>query len=487
VPIISTKPGYNKAVDSTFGKDYSTANTPSGKLLFAPRVGFNYDVAGNRSVIIRGGAGIFTGRVPFVWMSNQYGNTGLLLKTTAQSDNTPTAPPFDVNGGNFEPNVANQSSIGSAGNSYEVNLADKDFKIPQVFRVNLGSDIKLPAGFNLTVDAIYSKTLNNVFYQDINLTAPVGVVDPAYNNGADKRIAYASSTNARRKNTAITNAIYLTNTNDGYTYNLGFSLDKTWKNLYARATYNYNRSKDVNSGASSTALSNWEFVQVVGDPNNAPLSISNFELRHRITGLVSYGIEYAKHLKTSISLFYSGTSGTPYTYVINGDLNSDGRFGNDLLYVPNNASEIKFIDQLNSAGTAVVTSAAAQSAAFMDFVNNDKYLSKNKGKYVERNGRSTPWEHVLDARIAQDFYITSGTKKHTLQITFDVFNLTNLIDREWGRQWAVTNQAFTVLSVQNRTGTFAGKGYNYTLGSVPWSMNFGSRFQGQLGLRYSFN
>jgi outer membrane receptor protein involved in Fe transport len=488
VPIISTKPGYNKAVDSTFGPDYSTSNTPSGQLLWAPRVGFNYDVSGNRNVIIRGGAGIFSGRVPFVWISNQFGNTGLLLKTTSQIDNTPTATPFTVNGGNFEPDVALQSGIGAAGNTYEVNISDKKFKLPQVFRINLGADIKLPGGLNLTVDGIYSKTLNNVFYQDINLTAPVGVVDQAYNNGADKRIAYSSISDARKKNVAMTNVIYLTNTNDGYTYNLGFTLNRTFKNLFAQVSYNYNRSEDVNSGASSTALSNWEFVQVVGNPNDAQRAISNFELRHRVTGLVSYGIEYAKHLKTSVSLFYQGSSGSPFTYVINGDLNSDGRFGNDLMYVPADASQIKFVDQLNAAGNTVVTTAAQQSAAFMDFVNNDKYLSSRKGQYVERNGRSTPWEHVIDARIAQDIYIMTGTKKHALQITFDVFNLTNLLNREWGRQWSVTNQAFNVLSTVNRTtGSFIGKGYNYTVNSVPWSMSFASRFQGQLGLRYSFN
>jgi hypothetical protein len=95
---------------------------------------------------------------------------------------------------------------------------------------------------------------------------------------------------------------------------------------------------------------------------------------------------------------------------------------------------------------------------------------------------------VIDARIAQDFYITAGTKRHTLQVTFDIFNLTNLISKEWGRQYAVTNQAYTILSTQNRTsGAFQGKGYNFAVGSVPWSMNFGSRWQGQLGLRYTFN
>jgi outer membrane receptor protein involved in Fe transport len=487
VPIIGTKPAYNKAVDSTYGGKYSTANTPNGQLLFSPRVGFNYDVEGDRSRIVRGGIGIFTGRIPFVWLSNQFSNTGLLLKTTSQSDNTST-PANEVNNGNgFNPDPTAQSTIGNAGNSYEVNLIDKDFKLPQVLRANLGLDAKLPGEINATFEAIYSKTLNNIYYQDVNLTAPVGVADPAYNNGFDKRIAFASSTNARRINPNITNAILISNTNEGYTLNLGVTFNKTWKNVFAQVAYNYNMADDVNSGASSTALSNWEFVQVVGDPNNPRAATSNYQLKHRITSILSFNFDYAKHFKTSVSFFYSGNSGQVFTYLVNGDLNSDGRFGNDLLYVPADPSQIKFIDFLNSNGTVRYT-AAEQSAAFEDFIKNDKYLSKMRGKYTERNGRSTPWEHVIDARVAQDFYIVTGGKKHALQLTFDIFNFTNLLNKEWGRQYIVTNQASTILTTVNRTsGAFAGKGYNFSVGQVPWSMTFGSRWQGQVGVRYSFN
>jgi hypothetical protein len=149
-------------------------------------------------------------------------------------------------------------------------------------------------------------------------------------------------------------------------------------------------------------------------------------------------------MRTSIGLFYSANSGQRFTYLVNGDLNSDGRFSNDLLYVPQN------------------------------------------GQYTERNGSSTPWEHVIDMRIAQDFYITRNDVRHTLQVTFDLFNLTNLINREWGRQFTVTNQAYTILTTINRSGG-AVKGYNYTPNQLPWSMSFASRFQGQVGLRYSFN
>jgi hypothetical protein len=338
-----------------------------------------------------------------------------------------------------------------------------------------------------TFEGIYSKTINNVLYQDINLTAPVGIVDQAFNNGADKRIAFATSTNGRRINPDITNAILISNTNKGYTYNLTAQLSKTWKNVFAQLAYNHNDAAEVNSGASSTALSNWEFVQVVGDPNNPPLATSNYALTHRITGVLSTNFEYAKKFRTSVSLFYEGRSGSRFTYLVNGDLNSDGRFGNDLAYIPRNASEIKFIDFLNSNNTVRFT-AAQQAAAFEEFVSNNPYLNRRRGDYTQRNGSSTPWQHVIDARLAQDFFVTTGKTRHTLQVTFDVFNFTNLINNDWGRQFSVGNQAYNLLTTVNRTsGAFAGKGYNFTIGQNPWNPTFGSRFQGQLGIRYSFN
>lgn len=483
MPIINDKPGYNKVVDSTFNGKYSTSYIPNKQLLWAPRVGFFYDVEGNRETIVRGGAGIFTGRVPFVWISNQFSNNGLMLKSTSQTDNTPTQAPYTVNDGNgFTPGV-DPSTIGTAsGSSFEVNLIDKKFKLPQVARFNLGIDKKLPGDLNLTIDLIYSKTINNVLYQDINLTAPVGVVNPEYNNGYDTRIAYASSSSARRINPNITNAILITNTNKGYTFNSGFTLSRNWKNFYAQLGYNFNNAQDINSGTSSTALSNWEYVQVVGDPNSPVLATSTHEMRHRFTGLFSTNFEYAKHFKTTISLFYQGNTGRPFTYLVNGDLNSDGRYGNDLLYVPADPSQIKFLDRLNSSGQVIQT-AAEQSEAFFKFIENDRYLSKRKGMYAERNGAETPFEHVIDMRIAQDFFIMVNGKKHALQLTFDIFNLTNLINKDWGRQYYVSNQAYTLLSTVSRSGQV---GYNYTE-RVPWSLSFGSRWQGQFGVRYSFN
>jgi outer membrane receptor protein involved in Fe transport len=489
MPVVGDAPSFNKAVDSTYKGKYSTSNIPNKQLLWSPRVGFNYDVDGDRRTIVRGGAGIFTGRIPFVWISNQFSNTGNLLNTINVTDNTNT-PQNEVNGGRgFDPNPQAWGSLGSAGRTFEVNLIDKNFKLPQVFRVNLATDVRLPGEMMATFEGIYSKTVNNVLYQNVNLAAPVGVVDPTFNNGADKRIAFSSSTNAggRRINQNITNAILITNTNRGYSYNLTAQLSKTWRNLYASVAYNHNDAAEVNSGASSTAVSNWEFVQVVGDPNNPALATSNYALTHRITSVLSYNVNYAKYFKTSVSFFYEGRSGTRFTYVTNGDLNSDGQFGNDLIYVPRNTGEIKFIDALNANGTVRAT-AAQQAAAFESFIAGNKYLNSRRGMYTERNGTNTPWENVVDMRLAQDVAVNAGGQRHTFQITFDVFNVTNLINRDWGRQYSVNNQAYNLLTTVNRTsGAFAGRGYNFTIGQQPWNTTFGSRFQGQLGVRYSFN
>lgn len=484
MPIINNKPGYNKIVDSSFEGAYNTQNIPNKQLLWAPRVGFNYDVEGDRKVIIRGGVGLFTGRVPFVWISNQFSNTGLLLSTTSQTDATPTVAPYTVNNGaGFNPNVSQQSSVGTAnGTSFEADLITKNFKLPQVLRVNLATDVKLPGEVNLTLEAIVSSTINNVQYQDVNLKAPVGLVDTAYNKGFDTRIAYGSTTTLRRLNNNITNALLISNTNKGYSLNVGATVNKTWKHFFGQIAYNYNSAADLNSGASSTALSNWSFVQVVGNPNDPQLATSNYQLKHRITGIFSMMFDYAKHFKTSLSFFYNGNSGSPFTYLVNGDLNSDGNTGNDLLYVPTDATQIKFVDF--KVGSTVKYTAAEQAAAFQNFIDGDSYLSSKRGKYVERNGRSTPWENVVDARLTQDFYVKFEGKQHDLQLTLDVFNLTNLINKDWGRQYSVANQAYSLLTVV----TSPAKGYNYNIAQpIPWGVNFGSRWQGQIGLRYTFN
>ncbi len=475
VPIIGDKPLRNPKIEAAF-PGYRTDNTPSGQLLWAPRVGFNFNVNGDRSLILRGGAGIFTGRVPFVWLSNQFTNSGMLFGTV---DARGTA----INGGNgFDPDVADQKNMGAGSTRAEVNLVSENFKIPQVLRYNLAGDFRMPGGINLTLEGILSKTLNNIVYSDINISGSNGTINPALSGGADLRPSY---TNQRVSAQNFTNVILLSNSSRGYTYSLTTQLQKSFKfGLDVMAAYTNGASASLNDGASSTALSNWEFVQIVNNPNNPDLTRSNFDLKHRLIGSLGYNVSYGRNkaFGTGISLFYAGNSGSPYTYLYNGDVNGDGAFSNDLIYVPRTMSEIKLV---NLGSGANLVTPAQQWAALDAYINQDEYLRTRRGQYAERNGATTPWEHRFDLRISQDLGITINEKVHKLQLTFDVFNVGNLINKDWGRSYFVSNQAYQLITYT----TSGGGGYTFRAPAENKAYNvsdLGSRWQGQFGVRYSF-
>lgn len=473
VPIFNDKPANNPAVAASF-PGYGTSNIPSGQILVSPRVGFNWDLTGTRSLQLRGGAGLFTGRAPFVWFSNQYGNTGLDYKSIVLSGTA-------ANNAGFQPDVTKQSTVGTAGSTYPINLMSPDFKIPQVFRTNLALDMKLPAGIVGTLEGIYSKTVNNILYKDLNIKPSVAKINPSLTGGADTRPFYGSKVNT----TYAPGAYLLDNTRKGDSYSLTAQLSKSFSGgLFASTAYTYGKSKDINSGASSVAQSNWEFVQIVNDPNNPDLVYSNFDIRHRIIGTLGYTINYGKNKSsgTTVSLFYVGNSGSPFTYLYNGDLNGDGAFSNDLLFVPRTISDIKLVN-LTTGGQTFTP--AQQWAALDAYINNDSYLSKKRGQYTERNGARLPWQHQFDFRIMQDIGTMIGSTKNRLQLSFDIINVGNLLNKNWGRQYFVSNSAYQLISYSSSNG--GGYTFSPSTPTTPLSESFSSRWQGQLGVRYLFN
>ncbi|WP_242916342.1 TonB-dependent receptor [Pontibacter liquoris] len=469
VPVFPDKPERNVSFETNFANIYPglrTDRTPSGELLWAPRFGFNYTPTEDRSFQVRGGTGIFTGRVPFVWLSNQFINTGTILGTVDQRNPV-----------SFVPDPTQQQSAGSAVQTVEVDVIDENFKLPQVWRSNLAFDYNLPLDIVATVEGIYSKTVNDVVYKDLNLASP-----DAQLPGPDNRNVYPAQ---RRINPSYTNVIFLDNTSQGYRYSLTGQLRKNFANgLQTSLAYTYGESKDVNSGTSSTALSNYEFNQIVNNPNNPELGYSRYDIRHRIVGSGGYTFRYANNFATGISLFYQGQSGLPITYLYAQDLNGDGNFSNDLLYVPRNREEINLVP-VTIGG--VTYSPEEQWAALDAFISSDDYLSEQRGGYVARYGGRMPWTHQFDLRLLQDFYLTTGENKHTLQITLDIFNVGNLLNKDWGRQYFVNNNANELIRYNGRdpqglpTYTFnpSNRAYNVS--------PFESRWQGQLGVRYIFN
>ena len=493
IPVFVDKPGNNEGVATQFGNEYRTSNTPNGQVLYSPRLGFNWDVNNDSKVQLRGGTGIFTGRVPFVWLSNSYTNSGLIQGAVDQTGTaavpaTPTTPA--VPGSPTLPFIRlTQGQIATDYNpvrTSQINLVRNDFKLPQVWRSNLAVDFRLPGDVVATLEGIYSKTVNDIYYKDINLVPPVGRLA-----GPDQRPVYAASTALRRINQNYTNVFLLDNTSRGYRYNATFQLQKRFVGgLNTTAAYTYGVSKEINSGASSTASSNFAFNQVAYDPNNPELGFSRNDQRHRIIASTGYTFNYAGGaMATTFSAFYEGLSGQPLTYIYgqNGDLNRDGNNSNDLLYIPTNVRDPNQI-RLVSTDSRTVAQVQDQLDAFIE---NDPYLRTHRGQVAERFAARLPWTHQIDIRVAQDFNFTAGGKKNTLQITFDIINLGNLLNKNWGNQYFVNNQAVELLRAEstgpNVQPTFSFPAAFATTNRSYDFANLASRWQGQLGVRYSFN
>lgn len=461
-PILPDKPSYNKSVDSTFSYlGISTDKVPSGNLLWSPRVGFNWDVDGQKVTQVRGGVGIFSGRVPYVWISNQYGNTGIEL---ARLDVTTAS----LLAGKFSADPYNQPRTGfTPVTTSEVDVTDPDYKMPQLLRWNVAVDRQLPFGLVGTIEAMYSQNLNDLTYQDINLKAADS------SSYIDGRPMYAYSN--RKINTAFTNVLLMKNVSDGYQWNITAQIQRpVIEGLFGSAAYTYGRAKDHNSVTSSQAYSQWRYNPVPGDPNNAPLAWSNFDRPHRINISVSYqhnwwtlnGID----APSTITLAYSGYSGEPYSYTYSGDRNGDGETTNDLIYIPKTQSDVPGMS-------------AAQWAALDQFINNDDYLKNHRGQIMERNGARNPWIGHLDLHLGQVFPVI-GTQQ--LEITIDVLNFNNMLNKNWGRERYVVNQNYSLITYSSTLKTYS-YSYAYTdPASVRSYSDLASRWQAQLGLRYSF-
>jgi len=485
VPLMFDNPPANPLVPESF-PGYTTDQAPSGQIMVSPRLSFNWDLTGTRSIQARGGIALLTSRAPFVWLSNQYTNNGMVSAQVNATNNT----------GTFIADPANQQAAGgTVTRTYELNLVNNNLKLPQTLKSNLAFDFKLPGGILATAEGIYSKTVNNIVYRNINLKPSTATIPAGLSGGADNRPLYAYPTN--KVNSTFTNVLLLDNTNRGRAYTLSGQLSKTFDfGLSVSGAYTYGKSDDVNSGASSTALSNFQFVQIVDNPNDPALAYSNFDVRHRVIGSLNYVVRYGKQKAsaTTFSLFYVGKSGSPYTYLYNGDLNQDGANQNDLLFVPRSLNDIRLAvipavapSASNPAGSPAV-SIADQWTALDNYINSDPYLSKMRGQYTERNGARMPWEHQFDVRIMQDLGTVFKGSKNALQLSVDVINVGNLLNKSWGKSYFVGNNASTLVTY-NHANNGAGT-YNFkapTEGTAYSFNTFSSRWQAQIGVRYLFN
>ncbi len=493
------------------GANYSvnTGAFPSNRVLLSPRLGFNFDVNGDRTTQLRGGTGLFVSRIPQVLVSNQLGNNG--VNTALITATNTTAYPFRTDPSQFLP--TGPTDITKLA-PYQINATDPNLKYPKVWKTNLAVDQKLPFGLIGTVELIYNKNIQALRYIDANLQAPnrnlsgddTRSLFPASGLAGSQGPATSPINIARFYNTAVTNVFVLKNTTQGSSYTFTAKFEKpVVKGFGGMVGYTYGLARDLQSVA-STVVAN---VPTVAGQNYLSTSYADNDLRHRVVGYANYRITYGGEYggSTMLTLGMVSTSGYKVSYTYSADLNGDGQ-NNDLLYVPNSASELNFTPLTVGSGASAVTyTAAQQQQAFDTYINGNKYLSKRRGQYAERNGGYAPWLTRFDFTVVQEFYLKVGGNKHVLQVRADILNVANLLNNAWGVSWQTTNTSPLTLATGapgsiNKSGINAAGQPIFTLATQNVngqtvlikdsfvkgaSFNNGDVWQAQLGIRYIFN
>jgi len=367
------------------------------------------------------GLGVFTSRLPLVWPGGSYNNNGVTGGFTFD------ATFFGPGAGQaFEPDVNNQfQSVapGSGGLGGNIDLVAADFKLPQVMKYNIAVDQKLPFwGLIASADFLYTDVITDIYYENLNLGGPIG-----FYSGADGRPFYNRGDEIDDTYGRI---ILASNTGGGNATNVTFTLRKPFENGFAGSvSYVYGESNKIFDGTSSQNSSQWRNIQTVNGKNsNLPVTRSDFALGNRITANASYQFNWSENVKTTVAFFYEGVQSGPYSFTYNEgrDIFNDDSRDNALIYIPRNSSEIVF------SGDAAEQ--AAKWQLLDTFIENDDYLSENRGGYAERNASRGPWSHVVDFKLLQDFSFKVGEKTHTLQLSADIFNFTNLLNKNWGKR-----------------------------------------------------
>ncbi len=483
VPISLDDPRENPAFAAAF-PGLNTSTIPSGNPVWQPRFGFNWNAPGQYQTQVRGGVGLFAGRPPFVWLSNAFGNTGLESTfLSCSGGNAPALNPANYPG---SPPQACVDGTTGAGSVSFINLADKDLKFPLDLKLSLGIDRELPAGFSVTVEGLFTKSIEQIAFEELNLVGQQGT-DPSQGDRPLFGVPTSSGFDPVRVSDAFPQVVRVTNRSENRAFLLSFELKRQFSDwLRFRSSYTYSDIEDTQSLFSSQATSNFGRTAINGDPSNPKRTTSNLERPHKVVLSATGRWDLGKGFDLEITPQYFGTSGLPYTYVARGDLNGDGYRGgavsreNDLIYVPNNAvTEMTFRD------------GPSEAQKFEDFINSESCLTEARGSLLERNTCRNPWRSRFDLRAS--IGLPGGGGSRRLRIMVDVINLfasnferTSNIDR-----------GITLIRLRGRVGDVPTGALLFSYeGPVPddtgelkppfTTFSPGSQRQVQLGLRYEF-
>ena len=477
------------------GKKIDTGEWPDAKVQISPRAGFTWDVMGDQSLKLRGGTGLFAGRLPLVFFTNMPTNSGMVQGSYAAvtrydaDGNITSADPVlatlagpmitDVNEMIETLNLQNTISPEDGNLPRDINAIDPDFKMPQVWKTSLALDYEFSTSFplSITLEGIYTQTINGVMLENYDLEQP----DNSWErfSGSDDRYIYPDRSEIVYNDK---NAYILANNSEGWGAIGNISVfAEPVDNLNLMFAYTYTESKEISGMPGSNAASAYNGLIQVNGPHLPMVQRSQFVIPTRAIASASYRIPYANDLMaTTVNLFYSGYSPYGYSFTYENDMNGDG-YATDLIYIPKEKGEIEFVS-------------AADEDAFFAFVEQDKYLSSNKGSYAESYAARAPWTHRFDLRFAQDFNFNVAGQKNTLQFTLDILNFGNILNSEWG----VNKNMFGANNGQilRYEGVDAGNvpsfsmatddDGNYLTNSYSTYFNYNQTWQLQLGVRYIF-
>lgn len=490
IPLFFDTPTENAEFNASAAKqgwNVVTNHKLSSTPMWSPRVGFRWNIEKEHNMILRGGAGIFTGRIPFVWLSNNFTNTGIQTSvynvfgsTGLKEGKQNTGKLSDVSL-IVDPYKQSENAEKLGTSNQAINVFDKDFKFTQNLRLDLALDFTL-AGIDFTLEGVFSKNLNDIYYKDLTRTEAGNTLGETYESlSFDNRPMFSKITSTEDANLKkFTNVYMLDNTSKGYSYNLSLSAVKRFDfGLDLAASYTYSRSKSVNCGTSSVAQSNYNYNYTYQNPNSPELGFTAFNVPHQIKASAFYHKDYAEHWNTTVGLIYTGTSGSPYSLYYYGDLNQDGSNGNDLMFIPTDEQIDKMQFKANKNYTA-----DEQKENFREWIANDGYMSKHRGEYFKRYADNLPFESHFDFHLAQTYKFKVGAQVHAVELSFDVLNVGNMFNKKWGR-YTSTGTAKYYSPV-----TYSGNGQfqflhpgNYEMRSYD---DYYSRWRGQLGLKYTF-
>ena len=487
-------------------KNYDSGSWPTSRVMLSPRLGFKYDVLGDRNLTLRGGTGLFSGRVPFVWLTNMPTNAGVLQNTVEPGSYSQVAGwignvrfnPDQYHWVNNPPAGAQSVFIKTPTGGYPSSFAlvDQDFKMPKIWRSSLGIDYNIPeTPLVATADLLYSKDVNAVYQFGANRATPTtrmnygssGASDPG-----DNRYYFPTTASAQfNTNLGANSGVVLTNTDvKGHSLSATVGLTiPSYKGLSASAYYTYSEAKTVSDNPGSNASSAWVGSPSINSPNDMNLYDSQYSIPHSVKGHISYRRAYYNNLGTTVSLFYSGNNTGRFSYTYVTDLNKDG-VNADLLYLPVNTSSLNFANIVS--GGNVLYTAAQQREAFDKYVSENG-LEKYRGEYLGRNAFLMPWLNRFDFKLLRDLMVGLGSNNSSLQLSLDILNIGNMVNKNWGVAQTLNNaqQLLNVSSVTAdgvptftmRTITQDGQTVlpttpfrNVSTNSTTWSMQVGLRF-----------